>query len=119
MQVKVGEFNPKETADTGTNGASGGQGSQLGIEVEPLTPDLAAQLGVPRNTQGLVVDSVDPAGAAAQADIESGDIIEQINHLPVHSTADVRAALAKSGDRPALLLINRKGQKVFVPVRTK
>ena len=118
LHVKVGEFNPKGENQTGSNATGGGenQSGVLGIQAEPLTPDLAGQIGVPRNTQGLVVDNVDPAGAAAQAGIETGDVIEQINHQPVRSTADVRAALAKSVDRPALVLVNRKGQTIFVPV---
>jgi serine protease Do len=117
LHVKLGEFNPKGNPATNDSSDNGNQSGHLGIQAEPLTPELAAQLGVPRNTQGLVVDSVDPAGPAAQADIQPGDIIEQINRQPVRSAGDVAGALAKSGDRPSLVLINRKGQTIFVPVR--
>jgi serine protease Do len=118
MHVKLGEFNPKGNNAVGENrnGASP-QGGQLGIQAEPLTADIASQLGLPSSTQGLVVDSVDPSGPAADAGIQPGDVIEQINRQPVHSSNDIRAALAKSGNRPALLLVNRKGQTVFLPVR--
>ena len=81
-----------------------------------MTPDLAAQLGVPTNAHGVVVQSVDPNGPAAQAGIQAGDIIQEVNRQPVQSAADVRSALAKSSGRPPLLLINRGGETVFVPV---
>ena len=53
---------------------------------------------------------------AAQAGIQAGDIIQEVNRQPVQSAADVRSALAKSSGRPPLLLINRGGETVFVPV---
>jgi len=39
-----------------------------------------------------------------------------VNRQPVRNPAEMRDALAKSGDRPPLLLVNRGGQTVFVPV---
>jgi serine protease Do len=56
-------------------------------------------------------------GPAADAGIQPGDIIQQINHQPVRSADDVRVALQKSGDRPALVLLNRDGANIFVPLR--
>ena len=81
-----------------------------------MSPDLAGQIGVPRNTQGVVVQDVDPNGPAAQAGVQPGDVIQQVNRQTVRSPAEMRDALAKSGNRPPLLLINRAGQTVFVPV---
>jgi serine protease Do len=118
VRVKLGEFNPKGNGSGGNNGGGDQNGAgRLGISVTPVTPEIASQLGVPRNTQGLVVESVDPGGAAADAGIQMGDIIEQINRQPVRSASDLQSGLTKSGDRPALLLINRGGQKIFLPVR--
>jgi len=57
---------------------------------------------------------VDPNGPAGQAGIEPGDVIQEVNRQPVTSAADIQSALAKSGNRPPLLLINRGGQKAFV-----
>jgi S1-C subfamily serine protease len=90
---------------------------QLGITVEPLTPDLAAQLGLRRNTQGVVVTDVDPSGPAAEAGIQSEDVILEVNHQAVKSTGELRAALRRSGSRPAMLLVNRDGRSLFIAVR--
>jgi serine protease Do len=86
------------------------------VELSPVTPDIAQQLGIPRGTQGLVVASADPNGAAAEAGIQQGDVILQINHQAVRSGNDVKSALDKSGGRPALLQIMRGGQTLFLAV---
>jgi Do/DeqQ family serine protease len=91
-------------------------GGKLGLAISPLTPDLAREVGVPGNTKGLVVEEVDPSGPAASAGIQAGDVIQEVNRQPVNSAADIQRALAKSNGDSALLLINRHGQTVFVPV---
>jgi len=114
VRVRLGEL-PTEHAAASTGG--NGSGSQkLGLTVAPLTPDLAAQAGVAKGTHGVVVENVDPNGPAAQAGIEAGDVIEQVNQQPVASAADIQRAMARSGNRPPLLLVNRQGETVFVPV---
>ena len=66
----------KENADGASpDKQSGGDRAQLGITVEPLTPDLAKQLGLGAGATGVVVADVDPAGAAAEAGIQPGDLI--------------------------------------------
>ena len=117
IHVKLGEFKPEGATANGGNGAREVPSEQLGVSAQPLTPDIAEHLGLPRRTQGLIVESVDPAGPAAKAGIQEGDVIQEINHQPVRSVDDMRAALQKSGDRPALVLVNRKGQTIFLPLR--
>lgn len=116
MRVRLGELAPATAAAREQGGPGGSAGGRLGITVEPLTSDVAAQLGLRRGTQGMVVSEVDPAGPAGQAGIQAGDVIQEVNRQPVRSVEDVRAALQRSGDRPPLLLINRGGQTAFVSV---
>jgi Do/DeqQ family serine protease len=104
-----------EDANAATSGPEG-RGGQLGVTVEPLTSELAAQLGIRRGTQGLVVTDVDPSGPAAEAGIQADDVIVEVNHQPVKSAAELRAAIRNSGPRPALLLVNRNGRSLFVAV---
>lgn len=93
-----------------------GRGGRLGVSVEPLTAEMASQLGLPSGTQGLRIAAVDPNGPAATAGVRVGDVMLQVNRQPVRSAAEVTAALANAGDRPALLLINRGGRSIFVTV---
>jgi Do/DeqQ family serine protease len=115
MRVRLGELTP-EVAASGNNRGGETGASRLGITAQPVTPDVARQLGIPSGTRGLVVASVDPGGPAALAGIQEGDVIQQVNRQPVNSVSDMQNALAKSGDRPPLLLINRGGQTFYVPV---
>jgi len=118
VHVKLGTLTPESARATEQGGGGGGgEGAgRLGITVIPMSPAIAGQIGVPPNTQGVVVQDVDPNGPAAQAGVQAGDVIQQVNRQPVRNPAEMRDALAKSGDRPPLLLINRGGQTVFVPV---
>jgi S1-C subfamily serine protease len=116
VRVRLGELTP-EAARSPEDQGSGAQGSaRLGIAVAPLTPDLAAQLRLRRGTQGVVVTDVDASGPAAQAGIQQGDVIQEVNRQPVRSPEDLRNALQRSGNRTPVLLINRNGQTAFVPV---
>jgi len=60
---------------------------------------------------------VDPDGRAADAGIRPGDVIHEVNRQTVKSPEDLRAAVRKSADRPALLLIDRNGASAFVTVK--
>lgn len=117
IAVRLGELTPESARASQEQGGEGPQNaSRLGISIVPLTPDLARELGVRPGTQGVVIGSVDPSGPAAQAGLQSGDIIQQVNRQPVRSGDDVRRALQRSGARPPLLVVNRGGQTLFVAV---
>jgi serine protease Do len=115
FHVKLGELNGEKAEQQEENGGGSG-GAKLGVELTPLTSDIARQLHLPRGEQGVVVASVDQGGAAADAGVQEGDVIEEVNRQQVRTPGDVRDALAKSHGGPVLLLVNRGGQKVFVAV---
>jgi len=41
----------------------------------------------------------------------------QVNRQPVTSGAELQTALERAGDRPALLLVNRRGNNLFLTFR--
>ncbi len=93
----------------------------LGVAVSPLSPDLAARAGLGKNGRGMVVQGVDPDGRAADAGIEEGDIILEVNRQPVQSVEELRAAVRTASEKPTLLLVRRsadgEGHDLFVTVR--
>ncbi len=93
----------------------------LGIAVSPLGPEAAERAGLPRNTQGVVVQQVNPDGRAADAGIQPGDIILEVNRQSVQSVDQLRAAVRQAAGKPTLLLVRRSangdGQDLFVTVR--
>ena len=125
VKVTLGELNTSAPAgrDEGGEGGGGGEqseGGKLGIEVTPLTPEVASRFQLPSDRQGLIVTGVDPAGPAADAGLQQGDLIEQANQRPIKSIEDLRAAIQNAGERPLLLLVTRGEQgSLFVTVRPK
>lgn len=87
-----------------------GQG-KLGLGLRPLQPQEKREAGV---AQGLLVEEV--AGAAAAAGVQPGDLLVAVNGTPIDSVGQVRAMLAKA-TKSVALLIQRDGNKIFVPVR--
>ncbi|HEX8030802.1 MAG TPA: DegQ family serine endoprotease [Vicinamibacterales bacterium] len=95
------------------------EGGKYGMSVEPLTPEIARQLELDRDTRGVVISDLDPSGAAASAGLREGDVIQQINGRSVRTGEEVRSALSAAGDKPAVLLIQRGNQTSFVPLRAR
>ena len=83
---------------------------EVGLAVRPLQPAERAEAGV---SHGLVVAQV--SGPAAAAGIRPGDLLLAVNGKPVSSAEDVRE-LIDASDRSAALLIQRGGNRIFVPV---
>ncbi|HYK60659.1 MAG TPA: DegQ family serine endoprotease [Bryobacteraceae bacterium] len=113
VTVKLGEFPSKEERASANEGAPAG--SALGMSVETLTPDTAQQLNLPSSAKGVVVDQVDSSGRAAEAGLQRGDVIEQVNHRSVSDAQEFSQAVHNSSkDEPVLLLVNRNGATMFL-----
>ncbi len=116
QDVAVQLANARRDAD-GPRARSGEPGTddELGLTVEPLTPQLANRLQVPRDTDGVVVTGIDPDGRAADAGLREGDVIRQVDGKAIRSAAELRSALGRS-DRPALVLVQRGENSFFATV---
>jgi serine protease Do len=87
-----------------------------GVDVVELTPEIAEQLRLPAATSGVVVTDVDSASLAAEAGLEHGDVIEQMNHKPVSGVSQFQLAAHAAGNSPVLLLVNHGGKTRFLVV---
>jgi serine protease Do len=114
VPVTLGE-RPEEKERAAARGP--GRGGPLeGVEVDELTPQLARQLGLPRDAFGVVVTQVRPYSRAAEAGLERGDVIQEVNREPVTNVAAFERAVRRAGDQPVLLLVNRGGRTLFIVV---
>jgi serine protease Do len=77
----------------------------------------ALGIAVERGAKGLVITDVSPDSRAADAGLQEGDIIVEVNRQPVQSADELRAAVRKTTNRPVLLLVERDGRTLFVTVR--
>jgi serine protease Do len=96
------------------------QGDLLGLSVQDVTPQLARRSQVDASTKGAVVVDVDPDSPAADAGLEPGDVIVELNRHPVASAADYKNAVkgVKKGDT-ALVRVRRGQATQYVPVRVR
>jgi serine protease Do len=118
-------FNPDEQ-DALQQPVAPGEGlveQSLGLQVIPMTPQIATQLGVPGTTQGVVVTAVDPNADAAGKGLARGAIILSANGQPLASVAQLEAAVraAKAEGREAMLfrVRVRGAPELSVPIRLR
>ncbi|HEV7502469.1 MAG TPA: Do family serine endopeptidase [Vicinamibacteria bacterium] len=82
----------------------------------PRGTEGALGLAVTSGDSGVEVTSVDPSGPAADAGIRAGDVLEEVNGAAVRSSSDLRAALGRAPGKPALVLVRRGDQTIYVAV---
>jgi serine protease Do len=116
VTVMVGEAASSKNARADSEADSSAKGA-LGVSVAPLTPALAEEAGVPKDVHGILVQDVNPDGRAADAGIQSGDVIEEVNRRPVRTVDELKTAVNATSERPALLLVNRQGHEMYMTVK--
>lgn len=112
--------------NSGGGEVPGEQGSQpersaaIGLATAPLTPEIAANLGIAPTTRGVVVVGVDPSSDAASKGLQRGDVIQSVNRQDVRSPAEVNAAVQRAraaGREQVLLYVTRpRGGGGFIAV---
>jgi serine protease Do len=117
INVTLGELPADKSAEE-TPGEKENGGLE-GVNVQELTPEIAKELQMPPGTNGVVVGSVDPSSGAAAAGIERGDVIQEVNHKPIHSITEYKQALAAAGKQPVLLLVNEGGATHYVVIESR
>jgi serine protease Do len=104
VDVKIGEApDEREAQQRGSSGKAAP--SALGLEVRPISPEVARQLNL-KTSEGVIVARVDEGSPAAEAGIQRGDVIREINRQKVRSQADWDRLVkdVKDGDRLTVLL---------------
>jgi len=88
------------------------------IHVDELTPEMARQLDLPGNVRGVVVGNVDPDSGVAE--LQKGDVIEEINQQPVTSVADYnKIAGSLDPSQPQVLSVCRHRMRSFLVLRPR
>ncbi len=67
----------------------------LGVTTETVTPDVAEQLGLPRDTKGVVVSDIVPGSAADKAGLKRTDVVLGVNGHAVSSLDEMRLMIAQ------------------------
>ncbi|HKW36498.1 MAG TPA: DegQ family serine endoprotease [Burkholderiales bacterium] len=110
LSASLGEMPAEKLARADTGGGQLKK-SKLGVAVRPLTDEERKQIEA---EGGLLVEQAE--GAAARAGVQAGDVILAFNNQPLKSVDQLRRLVDKSRGSVALL-IQREGNKIYVPVR--
>src|SRR6059058_132668 len=116
---ETGRVVPQQPPAKPTPGEENKGGNGLaGIHVGPLTPELARQLDLPNGVHGVAVTAVDPD--AGVADLQKGDVIEEVNQQPINSVADYNKIVQSVDPRQAQVLsVCRHRVRSFLVLRPR
>lgn len=110
IRIKVGELEdePEVAARLPADDAATGK---LGLVVRPLSGSERLRL----RTQGRLVVEVSE-GPAADAGVETGDVLLAVNGVAVDSVAEFRNVVGEAG-RAVALLVQRGNAQIYIPVK--
>ncbi len=107
--TKLDEPDQKVAAEPGEKG-------KLGVAVEPVTQAIAKELGL-KNAAGVVVRRVEDGSPAANAGIQPGDVILEVDRQPVKDVAGLKGLVAKHAKgTPMVVLLHREAATLYVVV---
>jgi len=117
VEVKVGQAPDERQAQQQPRPGGGRARSMLGLEVRPVTPEIARQLNL-RTTDGVIVVRVEDGTPAAEAGVQRGDVVKQLNGQTIRTMADFERLTRdmKEGD-PLTVLLQRGAMSLYVAFR--
>jgi len=87
----------------------------FGMDVGPITPEVARELELPRNRGGAIVTGVDRNSPAANAGVQPNDVILKVNGQTVANVSQVTRELQRATPgQPVFLLVWRDNQETFI-----
>jgi serine protease Do len=117
VDVTIGELQNEDVAeDHPANQVDQG----VGMTARTLTPDIGQQLGLEEDVKGAVVTEVEPFGPAADAGIRQGDVIVQVQNVPVKSAEELRRELGKNDlEKGVRVVVLSAGSRRFAVLKSK
>ena len=121
FQVEIGRLEPEQAAlAPEPEAAPGASASEsLGADLVALDAETRQRFDLPGDVDGVVIVEVRGDGPAAEAGLRPGDVIRRVDGERIETPAQVSDALseAASGQRSALVLVERDGNPLFVGVK--
>jgi Do/DeqQ family serine protease len=117
VRLTLAERTDAVVAQSLPGGGGGGEAAPGGLQVRELTTAEKSDAGV---AAGVVVTGVEDGSAADDADLQAGDLIEEVGGRPVSTPAGMAKALRDaraSGKQHAVLLVTRGANTRYVPLR--
>ncbi len=92
----------------------------FGIDVKELSPEDARRWGYPGSKEGVIISQVTPGTPADEAGLQPGDVIVEIDRVPVKTLRDYYKSLQGASVKEGILLLIYRGKSsLYVAVREK
>ena len=116
LSAKIAELE-EEGSERMAGAQSDAKSGTLGLQLTNLTSALRQRYGIDKNVEGAFISDVARGSAAQLAGIREGDVVVRVGKTVVDNASDARSAIARQQGETVLLLVNRQGSNLFVPVR--
>jgi serine protease DegQ len=91
----------------------------IGVEPQNLSKDLAESLGLPSNTEGVLLSGVLEGGPAARGGVKPGDVLTAVNGDKTKDVKQLLNQIAQIGPgNEATVSILRKGKELVLTIQT-
>jgi len=81
---------------------------KLGISIAPLTPEMAAKIGI-KETKGVVITEVAPGSVADESGIAAGDVVKEVDGAEITTVVDFEKALSSYKKGSVIRLLLQRG----------
>ena len=102
----------EEGTESAWEGREGSVERELGLSVQPITPEIASRLGL-RGTEGVLISSVAYGSPGAMAGLRRGDVIKSINRKAIKDIDGYREAMSKVGKGDIVRMLIQRGHSTF------
>jgi serine protease Do len=130
LMAEVGRLEDGEKVVAQQDSSSGGApapavATVLGMTVSSMTDELRQKYSIDADIKGAVVTEVTADSAAADKQLEPGDVITEAGEKAVNGAADISASIAdaeKAGKNSVLLLVSKGGKQTemrFIALKLK
>jgi serine protease Do len=87
--------------------------TQWGLQLQNMAPQLGRQLGL-GNDEGILIAGVQPESPAERAGLRRGDVILEVNRVPVSSVEEAASEFREKDGDAILLTVKRREGRLFV-----
>jgi len=115
-------INNNSGSDSSSSSSSSSGTPVIGLSVKAITPDVRKAFGLEDDVNGVVITDLDNNSDGAQKGLKPGDVIMRADNRTVSTQADFEGIvneLKKAGRPSILLLVNRDGRNIPLPLSLK
>jgi serine protease Do/serine protease DegQ len=89
----------------------------LGVGADPVTPDIAEQVHLPKDAKGVIVNDLSQDGPAEKAGLKRGDVILAVDGKGIESQDELRLTISQMAPGSAVALdVSRDGKPMTIKV---